>query len=96
VDHLLGVRPAEFLDVGAFNLREPIAQPEDLRIGVCLLLYGLVGRLRFLKNGDDNEGEQHGVDHTQGRVDEASDVVVLLARLSRHEALHHLEPAKGE
>src|SRR5215203_649087 len=57
VDHLLGVRSAEFLDVGAFWLREPIAQPEDLRHGVCLLLYGLVGRLKSLKNGDDHESE---------------------------------------
>src|SRR5215211_658634 len=96
VDHLLGVRPAQFLDVSAFWLRESIAQPEDLSHGVCLLLYGFVGRLKFLKNGDDHEGEQHGVDHAQRRVDEACHVVVLLARLSWHEALHHLESAKGE
>src|SRR5215212_1473567 len=96
VDHLLGVRPAEFLDVGTFWLRETIAQPEDLRHGVCLLLYGFVGRLKCLKNGDDHEGEQHGVDHTQGRIDEACHVVVLLAPLSWHQALDHLEPAKGE
>ena len=64
VDHLLGVGSAQFLDVRTFWLREPIAQPEDLGQGVGLLLDYYVGRIVFLPNGDDNEGEQHGVDHS--------------------------------
>ena len=38
VDHLFGVGPAEFLDVGAFRFRKPMDQPGDLRQGVGFLL----------------------------------------------------------
>src|SRR5829696_8144206 len=96
VDDFVGVGTGEFLDVGAFWLREPIAQPEDLSHGVCLLLYRVIGRLEALPNSDNHQRNQNGVDHTQRRVDEACHVVVLLARLSWHEALHQEEPAKGE
>jgi hypothetical protein len=96
VDHFVSVGSGEFLEVGAFWLREPIAQPEDLRHGVCLLLDCLIGCLELLPHGDDHERQKHSVDHSQGRLDEASDVVVLLARLSWHEAVHQLQPAKRE
>src|SRR5829696_6789735 len=94
--HLLGVGTSEFLDVRPFWLREPIAQPEDLGHGVCLLLDRFVGCVVFLPNGDDHERQQHGVDHTQGRVDETCNVVVGLARGSGYEALHHLKPGERE
>src|SRR5215208_3646394 len=96
VAHLLGVGTGEFLDVGSFWLREPIAQPEDLGQGVCLLLDRLAGRVVFLPHGDDHERKQHGVDHAQGRVDEACNVVVSLARGGRYKALHHLKPGERE
>ena len=44
-----------------------------------------------LRGGGDNEGEQHGVDHTKRRVDEACNVVVGLARGGGNEALHQLQ-----
>jgi imidazoleglycerol phosphate synthase glutamine amidotransferase subunit HisH len=96
VDHLLSVRSAQLLDVRTFWFREPMAQPEDLSHRVCLLLDRCIGCLVLLPNGDNHECEQHGVDHAQGRVDEASDVVVFLARVGWNEALHQLQPAKGE
>jgi hypothetical protein len=96
VDHFVSVGSGEFLEVGAFWIRELIAQPEDLRHGVYLLLDCLIDCLELLPHSDDHELEQHGVDHTQGRLDEASDVVVLLARLSWHEAVHQRQPAKRE
>jgi hypothetical protein len=88
VDHLFCVGSAELLELSPFGFREPMSEPEDLRHGVGLLLDRVFSRIVFLPNGDDNEGEQHGVDHTQGRVDEAGDVVVLPARVGGNEALH--------
>ena len=96
VDHLPGVGSGEFLDVGTFGLREPMGQPEDLGQGVGLLLNRLACGLVFLPHGDNYEREQHGVDHAQGRVDEACNVVVGLARGGGYEALHQLEPTKRE
>jgi hypothetical protein len=90
VDHHLGVGTAQFLDVRTFCFREPISESEDLSHRVSLLLDRCIGCLVLFPNGDNHEGEQHGVDHAQRCVDEASDVVVLLARVSWHEALHHL------
>jgi hypothetical protein len=97
VNHLFGgVGTGEFLDVRTFGFREPMGQPEDLGQGVGFLLDRCIGCLVLLPNGDNHEGEQHSVDHTQCRVDEACNVVVLLASVSWHEALHQLQPAKGE
>jgi hypothetical protein len=89
MNHLLGVGVGELLDVGALGFGQLIAKPEDLGHRVCLLLYGLACGLVFLPHGDDHESKQHGVDHAQSRVDEARNVVVFLAPLSWHEALHH-------
>src|SRR5215208_4472123 len=96
VDHLLGVGSGEFLDVRTFWLREAIAQPEDLGQGVGLLLDRYTGRIVFLPHGDNYERNEHGVDHAQGRVDEACNVVVSLARGGGYEALHHLETGERE
>jgi hypothetical protein len=97
VDHLLGVGSAQLLDVRTFWLREPMCQPGDLGRGVGLLLDRRVGGLEFLPNGDHHESQDHGVDHAQGSVDEASDVVVLLARGGGNETIDQLEPyERGE
>src|SRR5215212_409911 len=96
VAYLLGVGSSEFLDVRTFGLREPMGQPEDLGYRVGLLLDRCAGRLVFSPHGDDHEREQHGVDHTQGRVDEACNVVVGLAGGGGYEALHQLQPTKRE
>ena len=96
VDHLLGVGSGEFLDMGTFWLRETMAQPEDLGYGVGLLLDRYAGRVVFLPNGDNYERNEHGVDHAKGRVDEACNVVVSLARGGGYEALHHLETGERD
>src|SRR5215211_184255 len=96
VAHLLGVGMGEFLEVRTFWLRKPMGQPEDLGRGVGLLLDRLAGRLEFLPHGDDHERQQHSVDHAQGRVDEACNVVVGLARGGGYEALHQLQPGERE
>jgi hypothetical protein len=82
------------LDVRTFWLREPMAQPEDLGHGVSLLLDRLAGRVVFPPHGNDHERQQNGVDHAQGRVDEACHVVVSLAQGGGYEALHQLEPGE--
>jgi hypothetical protein len=46
--------------------------------------------------GDDHEPQKHGVGHPQDRVDEASDVVVLLAPLDRDQALDQDQSADRE
>jgi hypothetical protein len=85
------------LDVRTFWLGEPMGQPGDLGRGVGFLLDRVVGRIEFLPHGDDNEGEQHGVDHAQGGVDEACYVVVGLSRGGGNESLHQLQPRdRGE
>jgi hypothetical protein len=94
VDHLLGVGSGEFLDERTFWLREAIAQPEDLRYRVGLLLDRYTGRIVFLPHGDNYERNEHGIDHAKGRVDEAGNVIVSLARGGGYEALHQLEPGE--
>src|SRR3712207_589712 len=96
VDHLFGVGSDEVLDVGAPRLRKPVGKPEDFGCRVGLLLNRYTGRLVLLPHGDNYERNEHGVDHAQGRVDEASDVVVSLAGGGGHEALHHLETGERE
>src|SRR5215218_4978473 len=97
VDHLLGVRTGEFLDVMALGFGESMGEPEDLGQSVGLLLGRILGRIEFLPHGDDHERQQHGVDDAQDGVDEASHVVVLLAHLRGHKSLHQREPAeRGE
>jgi hypothetical protein len=88
IDHLLGVGSGEFLEVGTFWFRESMGQPEDLGRRIGLLLDRATSLLVFLPHGDDHERQQYGVDHTQGRVDEAGHVVVLLARGGWHETLY--------
>jgi hypothetical protein len=94
VDHILGIRSGEFLDMGTFGLRKAMAQPGDLGHGIGFLLDRLAGCLLFLPNGDNHERQQNGVDHAQSCVDEACDVVVGLARFSGNEALHQLQPGE--
>jgi hypothetical protein len=72
-----------------------MGQPEDLGHRVGLLLDRRVGGLVLLLHGDDHERQKHGVDHAQGGVDEAGNVVVALARDGWHEALDQLEPYEG-
>jgi hypothetical protein len=97
VDHLLSVGSGEFLEVSTLGLRKPMGQPVDLRNGVGFLLDRLACGLVFLPHGDNHERQKHGVDHAQGCVDEASDVIVALARVSGNEALYQLEPSeRGE
>ena len=55
-----------------------MGQPEDLGYRIGLLLNRFIGCLVFLPHGDNHEGKQHGVDHTQSYVDEACHVVVKL------------------
>src|SRR5215218_3466268 len=88
VDHLLGVGSGEFLEEGTFWLREPMGKPEDLGHSVGLLLDRLACRVVFPPHGDDHERKQHSVDHAQGCVDEACNVVVGPARVNGHKALH--------
>ena len=95
MDHLLGVGTGEFLEVGAFRLGEPMGQPEDLGQGVGFLLYGLAGRLVFLPHRDDHEGEQNGVDHAQGGVDESGDVVVGSSGVDGHGRCTNSSPASA-
>jgi hypothetical protein len=94
MDHLLSVGMGEFLEVGTFWLREPVAEPEDLGCGVGFLLYGLACGLELLPHGDDHERQEYGVDHAQGGVDKACHVVVLLSGGGGYEALHQLEPGE--
>jgi hypothetical protein len=96
VDHLVGIRSGEFLDVRTFWLREAMGQPEDLGYRVGLLLDRYAGRVVFLPHGNDHERNEHSVDHAKGRVDETCNVVVGLARGGGHEALHQLQPGERE
>src|SRR5215216_1797686 len=96
MNHLFGVGTGEFLEVGSFWCRKPIAQPVDLSQGVGFLLDRFACGLIFLPHRDDHERQEHGVDHAQGRVDEASDVVVGLSRGGGYEALHQLQPGERE
>jgi hypothetical protein len=73
-----------------------MAQPGDLGYRVGLLLDRYTGRVVFLPNGDNYERNEHGVDHAKGRVDEASHVVVSLARGDGNEALHQLQPGERD
>jgi hypothetical protein len=59
---------------------------------VCLTLHVCLGRLVVLPDGDDHERKQHSVGDAQDRVDEASDVVVLLSEGRGHQALHQYQP----
>ena len=96
MDHLFGVGSDELLDVGAPVLRKLVGQPEDVGRRVGLLLDRLAGQPVLLPHGDHHERQQHGVDHAQRRVDEACNVVVLLARAGGHQALHQLEAHERE
>src|SRR5215203_4746596 len=92
VDHLFGISFGELLDVGALWFGQLIAQPEDLGSRVGLLFHRLARGLVLFPHGDHHEREEHSVDHAQGRIDEACNVVVLLARSGWHEAMHQFEP----
>ncbi len=73
-----------------------MGQPGDLGQGVGFLLDRYAGRVVFLPHGDNYERNEHGVDNSQGRVDEACNVVVSLARGGGYEALHHLQPGQRD
>ena len=96
MDHLFGVGSDELLHVGAPGLRKPVGQPVDVGRRVGLLLDRFAGRPVLLPHGDHDERKQHGVDHAQSRVDEARNVVVLLARGGGHQAMHELEAREGQ
>ena len=55
-----------------------------------------LGCLPLLPHGNEYEPQQHGVGYAQDCVDEAGDVVVLLAHPDRYHALHQDQPADGE
>jgi hypothetical protein len=78
---------SQLLDVASFRLGQAVGEPEDGVQLVCFLGRRVVGRLPVLPDGDDHEPEQHGVGHSQDRVDEAGHVVVLQAPLDGHQAL---------
>src|SRR3712207_5278515 len=69
-----------------------MGEPEDLGQLVGLAVGGVSGGLVVPPHGDDHEPQQHGVDDADYRVDEACYVVVLLAQLGGHQALHHCQP----
>jgi hypothetical protein len=75
------------------GLREPMGKPGDVGYPVCLALYRFVSLLIMLPYSDDQESQQHGVYDTHDSVEEASDVVVLLALFVRYQALHRLQPS---
>jgi hypothetical protein len=56
-----------------------MGKPEDLGQRVGLTFHRNAGTPEFFPRCDDHERQQHGVDDTQGGVDEAGNVVVLLA-----------------
>jgi len=96
VDHLFGVGTGEFLQMATFGFRKPIGQPVDLGQSVGFLLDRFACGLILLPNGDNHERQQHSVDHTQSRVDETCNVVVLLSGGGWNEALHQLEPGERD
>jgi hypothetical protein len=48
--------------------------------------------LILLPYSDDQECQQHRVHDAHDSVEEAGDVIVLLALFGGHKALHHLQP----
>ena len=73
--------------------REAMGKPGDLGYRVCLTLYRFVSLLILLPYSDDQECQQHGVHDPYDGVEEASDVVVLLALFGRDQALDQLQPS---
>jgi hypothetical protein len=90
--HDPGVRPGEVLDVRALGLGQSGGEEVDPGQLVCLTLHVGLGRLVVLPHDDDHERKQHSVGDAQDRVDEDSDVVVLLSAVRGHQALHHYQP----
>src|SRR5215212_9655437 len=86
IDYLLGVGTSVLLQLMMLGLGEPTGEPGNLGHRVCLALYRFVSLLKLLPNSDDQECQQHSVHDAYDGVDEASDVVVLLALLGRDQA----------
>jgi len=92
VDYLLGVGTSVFLELVALSFREPMGKPGDVGHRVCLTLYRFESPLILFPYSDDQECQQDGVHHPYDGVEEASDLVVLLALFGRDQALHQLQP----
>src|SRR5215212_3980987 len=92
VDHLLGVGTSVFLELVALSSWEPMGEPGDVGYRVCLALYRFESPLILFPYSDDQECQQHGVHDPYDSVEEASDVVVLLALLGGDHALYQLQP----
>ena len=82
--------------MGAFGLRRSVAQPEGLDHRVGLLLDRAIRRPGTPPHRDDHERQKHGVDHAQGRVDEARNVVVLTPRAGGLEPVQRLEVSERD
>src|SRR5215204_5719625 len=69
-----------------------MGEPEDPGKLVSFIRSDVLGRVPLFPDGDQHEAEQHGVGDAQDCVDEACNVVVLLAPLGGDQALHHNQP----
>ena len=82
-----------FLELVALRFRKRMGNPGDVGYCVCLALYRFVSTPILLPNSDDQECQQYGVHDAYDSVEEAGDVVVLLALFGGHKALHQLQPS---
>src|SRR5215213_9732757 len=67
-------------------------EPEDPCKLVSFIRSDVLGRVPLFPDSDKHEPQQHGVGDAQDCVDEACNVVVLLAALGRDQALHQHQP----
>src|SRR5215211_2056343 len=70
-----------------------VSDPEELCHLACLVVHGRFGRIPLFPHGNNHETQQHRVGDAQNGVNEAGNVVVPLAHLDGHQALHQEEPA---
>jgi hypothetical protein len=69
-----------------------MSEEEDLGQRVCLGFHHDAGTPEFFPGCDDHERQQDGVDDTNDGVDEACNVVLLLADRDGHQALDQSQP----
>src|SRR5215217_1040478 len=70
-----------------------MGEPEDPCKLVSFIRSDVLGRVPLFPDGDKHEPQQHGVGDAQDGVDEACNVVVLLAPLGGDQALHQHQPS---